>query len=638
MPRLDEAVQLALGTTPVNRMVLAGQTVWESSSSPVNTVLPQISGDRYVDEELSVNTGTWINNPTSFSYQWFQNGVAVGTGPTFTFTEPGEVYCSVTGTNAFGSTSVSTTPEMVFSPPGTYTIFTNPIPTMTIESGGMRARKINNTDPPHYGHCSTADPIEGKVYIEVLLTFNAPSTNAAVFHFYGGTRSPSEYPTDASVGWWWNEPGVAIGITGVWTAILYANSNLPGEVGNSAIYSFPNNPMPVTRRFIFCVDSATRAIWFRTTDGPAGWVGGGDPVAGTNPTVVLAGSSPIFAGATSSYSTNIVEMVNPDLYIGPIPAGYTRGILSDGSVIPDPDPDVAPANITAASINGTNTSGSLLTATPGTWSGTAPITIAGQWMADGAPISGATELTYTIAVPTGSVITYRETATNAISSASQASNAITVAAAPEPGLLMQFESRTGANVLLSNNATRHGRTGGGNAYSHTRLTRPVIGKRYLETRLRLGTGNTAAVMNIYGGTQSSYPTSSSLGQWWNEPGVALGTTSIWSAILYSHYGDGGPNTISNGSAYDLGGVNPLPLTLVARMAIDSATRAVWVAINNFAWYGGGNPETGVNPSFHMEGTGDIYVGGTANNNNNWVDIIQTDALVYSVPAGFTAGV
>lgn len=297
---------------------------------PVNVQPPEITGFPLTGQLLQVSNGTWSNGPVEYAYDWQLDGVSVGAPslPSYTPTAAGEVTCRVLALNAHGSGIATSAPLAVTegSPPGTFTTFVNPLPTMAIEPGGMVAHKINNTDPPHYGHCTTEHAIRGKTYIEVLLTFDGPYGNASVFHFYGGTRDPQEYSVSDSIGWWPGEPGAAIGMTGEWVAIAFANRGLPGEVAMNDAITFTRNPNPVTRRFQFCVDADARAIWFRTTDGPAGWVGGGDPVAGTSPSIVLAGTAPIHAGATSARIENVVEMANPDLYVGPVPEGYTRGI------------------------------------------------------------------------------------------------------------------------------------------------------------------------------------------------------------------------------------------------------------------------------------------------------------------------
>lgn len=52
---------------------------------PVNIVLPVITGTTTQGETLSVSTGTWLNAPLSYQYQWKRGGVSIvgATGPTY---------------------------------------------------------------------------------------------------------------------------------------------------------------------------------------------------------------------------------------------------------------------------------------------------------------------------------------------------------------------------------------------------------------------------------------------------------------------------------------------------------------------------------------------------------------------------
>jgi len=91
---------------------------------------------------------------------------------------------------------------------------------------------------------------------------------------------------------------------------------------------------------------------------------------------------------------------------------------------------VAPSNTTAPSISGSTSAGSTVTANPGTWTGTAPITYAYQWqICDGKgnachDISGATSQTYTIKQDDqGNTLRVQVTATNSDGSKSALSNA-----------------------------------------------------------------------------------------------------------------------------------------------------------------------------------------------------------------------
>lgn len=88
---------------------------------------------------------------------------------------------------------------------------------------------------------------------------------------------------------------------------------------------------------------------------------------------------------------------------------------------------IAPFNTIAPVVSGTNTVGSLLTTTNGTWSGSLPITYTYQWLRNGLNISGATSSTYTlVTADTSNVVSCKVTATNSIGSANATSNSLTI--------------------------------------------------------------------------------------------------------------------------------------------------------------------------------------------------------------------
>jgi hypothetical protein len=87
-----------------------------------------------------------------------------------------------------------------------------------------------------------------------------------------------------------------------------------------------------------------------------------------------------------------------------------------------------PNNTVAPVISGTNTFGSTLSTTNGTFTGTAPLTYTYQWLRNGSPISGQTASTYVIGTSDSLAnITCSVTATNSYGSDSEVSNTITVA-------------------------------------------------------------------------------------------------------------------------------------------------------------------------------------------------------------------
>lgn len=87
---------------------------------PVVVEFPAVSGDLTVGSELSVSNGTWDENPTAFTYQWFSAPTAASSlvaiaGQTtnkLTLTSGNVdqyIACSVSASNAAGSTTAFTT-------------------------------------------------------------------------------------------------------------------------------------------------------------------------------------------------------------------------------------------------------------------------------------------------------------------------------------------------------------------------------------------------------------------------------------------------------------------------------------------------------------------------------------------------
>lgn len=74
---------------------------------PVNTAIPTFSGTMWAGFTLTGTTGTWTNAPTSYAYQWYSNGVAIGgaTASTFVLTaaqDGTDITLGVTASNAGG--------------------------------------------------------------------------------------------------------------------------------------------------------------------------------------------------------------------------------------------------------------------------------------------------------------------------------------------------------------------------------------------------------------------------------------------------------------------------------------------------------------------------------------------------------
>lgn len=95
-----------------------------SSSAPVNTALPSISGSSAVGSPLTCSPGSWaafpvINPSVGYAYQWLRNGLAIGgaTNSIYTTQSPTDIgqtiRCEVTATNFIGSSVPATSSNSV---------------------------------------------------------------------------------------------------------------------------------------------------------------------------------------------------------------------------------------------------------------------------------------------------------------------------------------------------------------------------------------------------------------------------------------------------------------------------------------------------------------------------------------------
>jgi hypothetical protein len=86
---------------------------------PGNQQPPSIGGGTEPGDQLSCEPGIWMNSPSNYSYAWLRNGIDVATGQPYTIAAGDvgtELVCSVTATNAGGSTAAASAPVTVQAP------------------------------------------------------------------------------------------------------------------------------------------------------------------------------------------------------------------------------------------------------------------------------------------------------------------------------------------------------------------------------------------------------------------------------------------------------------------------------------------------------------------------------------------
>jgi hypothetical protein len=98
-----------------------------TASAPVNSALPSISGTAVKGQTLTASTGSWLNLPTGFAYQWASGGSAIpgATSQTYVLAQSdvgASVTCAVVASNAAGSgsaTSAAVGPVLDLAPVNT---------------------------------------------------------------------------------------------------------------------------------------------------------------------------------------------------------------------------------------------------------------------------------------------------------------------------------------------------------------------------------------------------------------------------------------------------------------------------------------------------------------------------------------
>ncbi|MEM0951939.1 MAG: hypothetical protein AAGI66_07335 [Cyanobacteria bacterium P01_H01_bin.74] len=111
-------------------------------SLPINLSLPTIIGVNALGETLTATTGTWDNNPTSFTYQWKRSGITIAGANSSSYTIALEdtsetITCDITAINISGTVTVTsnaltgTVPVNIIAPVASGTVGRNEVINVT---------------------------------------------------------------------------------------------------------------------------------------------------------------------------------------------------------------------------------------------------------------------------------------------------------------------------------------------------------------------------------------------------------------------------------------------------------------------------------------------------------------------------
>ncbi len=388
------------------------------AAPPANTAGPTISGTARDGQTLTAANGTWTGTPTiTFTYQWRRCNaagascadIAGATGSAYTQVAAdvgGTLRVVVTATNAGGSASATSAQSGVVAPAA-------PVNTAlpAISGTAQDGQTLSATNGTW-----TGTPVITYVY----QWRRCDAAGATCADIAGATASSYALtPTDV----------------GKTLRVVVTATNAGGSASATAVQSAVVAAAPPANTILPSI-SGTAQEGSTVTAGPGTWSG--------TPAITYtyqwrrcdaAGNACAdIAGQTATTYTLVAADVGRTLRVV-VTATNVAGTVSATSPATTGNP-AAPVNTALPATSGTTTDGNTLSATTGTWTGSAPITYTYQWLrcdASGAScvvIAGATAATYgLVPADVGARLRVNVTATN-VAGAANVNSAATAVIAP----------------------------------------------------------------------------------------------------------------------------------------------------------------------------------------------------------------
>lgn len=323
MPVLNTANSLRLGTQNVSFAYLGPNLVFGELSEPENLSPPIVSGAVVAGDNAFTTTGVWGNEPIlEYQYIWQVFGTDWANIPgesssTIMNLDMGEYRSGVRARNSVGWSDWAYSAAFIVVEGGAvaFATFANPNAYITLSDGGNHAAYTG--EPGNVGNTFSSHPITQPTYMEFDLI---SSGNACGVQLYNGNQTESV--SYAPFGQWYGEPGFTVMLSPTWVIMYFANNGLPNEIPPTMADDLGFS-LEETARIRLAVSGQNVWLWSTTQDA---WVGGGNPVTGTAPTVVLPGTGPMRFGAASAATTARVNIINPANFVSAPPTGFTAGV------------------------------------------------------------------------------------------------------------------------------------------------------------------------------------------------------------------------------------------------------------------------------------------------------------------------
>lgn len=638
---------------------------------PSRSVAPAISGTPEVGQTLTTTNGGW-GGADSFTYQWMNNGtpIAGATSNTYVVNVPVDsvVYCLVGAVNAGGTEYGASNSFHIRDE--------NSLPVFGSQNSGIGGTWGNNpttafaspatisediTTQVFYAHFGFGDgtggvtpgtPWRAMIYADDGGVPGALLADAAGTHTAGGRWQGIPLEVPLAPGTYWLAVSAGSGTVNAATVPQGGLTNGMQFVNGAFDMNNPPDPWPVAGS---TARNNTLAAFMTYVEGEpveeapenvAAPVVSGSTDTGSQLSCspgTWTGTAPItyayqwrangvnISGATAStYTTTQTAGTVITCEVTATNSVGSDNEVSNGITLTEAAPDTAPENTVAPAITGSPVVGSQLSCSTGTWTGTAPITYAYQWAANGTPISGATAATYTTVQAVDTVITCTVMASNSVGSDSEvSSNSVTLEEAPPVGM-PTFDGLSTPNMSVSPRLAEYG-TASNVASCFT--STPLTGKHYIEM-VAVRVGGLSGVA-LYNEERATLPTNAPPGQWYGAAGFHSSLAG-WSTGTYAN--NNLPGEFSNNTSHGSSGSTQRHAICVD--ATNPAEVKIWVRTPTLpspgtaTWLGGGDPATGTDPTLIMAGEGPALIGVTLSAAGNSVEWIEPGDQQWTAPSGF----